>query len=195
MNAENEIGYSFGIVDGGTPLLAETLAGEPTGPTAFASLDWGMTPDVTARLDLRAGLEGQPAVALGLNGAYGDGLWAVTGARDRLGGFGGAVRVARRIGAQDLVLDLAQHGRDAGPGLPPVVREFAQVMTVSGQGRIGLGRLSLPWQARVQSGVLRRGGERHVAAMPRRWCCKLNMRPSLRSSPDRWLPRRPRLAT
>jgi hypothetical protein len=35
---------------------------------------------------------------------------------------------------------------------------------VSGQGRIGLGRLSLPWQARVQSGELRRGGQRHVAA-------------------------------
>lgn len=164
MNAENEIGYSFGIVDGGKPLLGETLAGEPAGPTAFASLDWGMAPDVTARLDVRAGTQGQPAVALGFNGALGGGLWALTGARDRAGGYGGALRLARRIGSQDLVLDLAQHGRDDGPGLPPQVREFAQVMTVSGQGRIGLGRLSLPWQARVQTGALRRGGERHIAA-------------------------------
>jgi hypothetical protein len=164
MNAENEVGFSFGIVDGGRPLLGETRAAEPAGPTAFASLDWGMTPDVTARLDLRAGTDGRPAAALGFNGALGGGLWALTGARDREGGFGGAVRLARRIGAQDMVIDLAQHGRDAGPGLPPVVREFARVTTVSGQGRIGFGRLSLPWQARVQSGTLRRGGERHVAA-------------------------------
>ncbi len=164
MNAENEIGYSFGMVDGGKPLLGETLSGEPAGPTAFASIDWGMTPDVTARLDLRAGTQGQPALALGLNGALGGGLWALTGARDRQGGYGGGLRLARRIGAQDLVLDLARHGRDDGPGLPPIVREFSQVTTVSGQGRIGLGRLSLPWQARVQSGALRRGGSREIAA-------------------------------
>lgn len=164
MNAENEVGYSFGVVDGGRPLLGDTLAGEPAGPTAFASVDWGMTSDVTARLDLRAGTEGQPAVALGFNGALGGGLWALTGARDREGGFGGAVRLARRIGAQDVTIDLAQHGRDDGPGLAPLLREFSHVMSASGQGRIGLGRLSLPWQARVQSGQLRRGGERHVAA-------------------------------
>jgi hypothetical protein len=164
MNAENEVDYTFGIVDGGRPLLGETLAGEPAGPTAFATADWGVTPDVTARLDLRAGMEGQPALALGLNGAHGGAVWAVTAARDRMGSVGGSLRLARRIGAQDIVFDLAQHGRDAGPGLPPLVREFDSVMTVSGQGRIGLGRLSLPWQARVQTGELRRGDARHVAA-------------------------------
>ncbi|MFY8047321.1 MAG: MSCRAMM family protein, partial [Erythrobacter sp.] len=162
MNGENEIGYSFGVVDGGKPLLGEVLAGEPAGPTAFASLDWGMSPALTARLDLRAGLSGAPAVALGFNGALGGGLWAVTGARDRLGGFGGAIRLARRIGAQDIVLDLARHGRDDGPGLPQPVREFSQVVSLGGQGRIGLGRLSLPWQARAISGQLRRGGERQA---------------------------------
>lgn len=164
MNAENEVGYSFGIVDGGRPLIGTTLAGEPAGPAAFASIDWGMAGDVTARLDVRAGTTGQPALALGLNGALGGGLWALTGARDRAGGVGAAVRLARRIGAQDLTFDLAQHGRDAGPGLPPQVREFARVMAVAGQGRIGLGRLSLPWQARFQSGALRRGGSREIAA-------------------------------
>jgi hypothetical protein len=164
MNAENEIGYSFGVVDGGRPLLGQVLAGEPAGPTAFASLDWGVSPAVTARLDLRAGLNGAPAAALGFNGALGGGLWAVTAARDRLGGFGGAIRLARRIGAQDITFDLAGHGRDDGPGLPQPVREFSKVVSLGGQGRIGLGRLSLPWQARALSGQLRRGGERQALA-------------------------------
>lgn len=164
MNAENEIGYSFGIVDGGRPLIGTSLASEAAGPAAFASIDWGFAAHATARLDVRAGTQGQPAVALGVNGALGGALWAVTGARDRMGGLGGAVRVARRIGAQDLTFDLAQHGRDDGPGLPPQVREFAQVASIAGQGRIGLGRLSLPWQARFQTGALRRGGSREVAA-------------------------------
>ncbi len=164
MNAENEIGYSFGIIDGGRPLIGASLAGEPAGPTVFASADWGLAPEVTARLDLRIGTDGRAAVALGANGALGGGLWALTGARDRAGGMGGAVRLARRIGAQDLTFDLAQHGRDAGPGLPPLVRDFDHVMTLGGQGRIGLGRLSLPWQARFQSGALRRGGRRETLA-------------------------------
>lgn len=164
MNAENEAGFSFGLVDGGRPLIGASLAGEPAGPTAFASADWGLAPEVTARLDLRAGTQGQPAAALGVNGALGTTLWALTGARDRAGGLGAAVRLARRIGAQDLTVDLARHGRDDGPGLPPLVREFDQVMTLGGQGRIGLGRLSLPWQARIQSGALRRGGRRETLA-------------------------------
>lgn len=164
MNAENEVGYSFGVVEGGRPLIGTTLASEPAGPAAFASIDWGVASAVTARLDLRAGTRGQPSVALGFNGALGGGLWALTGARDREGGLGGALRLARRIGAQDLTLDLARHGRDTGPGLPPQVREFAQLFAVSGQGRIGFGRLSLPWQARFQSGERRSGGSREVAA-------------------------------
>jgi len=165
MNAENEIGYSFGIVDGGRPLIGTSLAGEPAGPAAFASIDWGFAPEATARLDLRAGVQGQPSVAIGVNGALGGGLWALTGARDRTGGLGGAVRIARRIGSQDVTIDLARHGRDAGPGLAPLVREFSQVASLAGQGRIGLGRLSLPWQARFQTGALRRGGSRETAAV------------------------------
>lgn len=164
MNAENEVSYTVGLVDGGRPLLGETPTNEPIGPTAFASADWGVTPALTARLDLRASPGAAPALAIGFTGAHGGGLWALNAARDRLGGVGGALRLARRIGAQDIVFDLARHGRDAGPGLPPLVREFAQVMSVSGQGRVGLGRVSLPWQARVQSGQLRRGDTRHVAA-------------------------------
>ena len=163
MNAENEVDFAFGLVDGGRPLLGETLAEEPAGPAAFATLAWGVTPAMTARADLRAGLSGDPAVALGLNGSHGGALWAASFARDRLGTAGGALRLARRFGAQDFVFDLARHGRDAGPGLPPLVREFRDVASLSGQGRIGLGRLSLPWQARVQSGTLRRGDNRHVA--------------------------------
>lgn len=164
MNAENEVGYSFGIFDGGRPLIGASLMNEPAGPALFASLDYGLAPEVTARLDLRAGTRGAPALALGFNGSLAGGLWAVTGARDRLGGYGAALKIARRIGAQDIALDLARHGRDAGPGLPPLVREFASVMAVSGQGRIGLGRLSLPWQARYQAGTLRSGSTREVAA-------------------------------
>ncbi len=164
MNGENEVDYAFGVVDGGRPLLGDPLIATPAGPTAFATVGWGVTSDMTARLDLRAGLDGEPALALGLNGALAGGLWAATAVRDRVGSLGAAVRLARRVGAQDIVVDLAQHGDDDGPGLPPLVREFSQVVTVNGQGRIGLGRLSLPWQARVQSGELRRGDSRHVAA-------------------------------
>lgn len=164
MNAENEVDYTFGLVDGGRPLIGETLAGEPAGPTAFATVGWGVTPELTARADLRAGLDGAPALGLGLSGAHQGTLWTVSGARDRLGGLGGALRIARRIGAQDITFDLARHGRDDGPGLPPLVREFRSVASLAGQGRIGLGRLSLPWQVRVQSGTLRRGDARHVVA-------------------------------
>jgi len=164
MNAENEVGYSFGFVDGGRPLIGASLASEPAGPALFASLDYGLAPDVTARLDVRAGTRGAPAVALGFNGSLAGALWAVTGARDRLGGFGAGLKLARRVGAQDIAFDLARHGRDTGPGLPPLVREFAAVMTVSGQGRLGVGRLSLPWQARYQTGTLRSGETRAVAA-------------------------------
>jgi hypothetical protein len=164
MNAENTVEYAFGLIDGGRPLLGDALRAAPAGPAAFATLDWGVDERLTARLDLRGGLAGAPAAALSLNGAHGGALWSLTAARDRRGTLGAALRLARRIGAQDVVVDLARHGADDGPGLPPVVREFAQVMTLSGQGRIGLGRLSLPWQARVQSGALRRGEARHVAA-------------------------------
>jgi hypothetical protein len=164
MNGENEVGYSFGIIDGGRPLIGSSLAGEPAGPTAFATVDWGIAGEVTARLDLRAGTQGPPAVALGFNGSVGGGLWALTGARDREGSLGGALRLARRIGAQDLTFDLARHGRDDAPGLPAQVREFAQVLALTGQGRIGFGRLSLPWQARFQTGERRSGGSRQVAA-------------------------------
>ncbi len=164
MNAENEVGFTFGFVDGGRPLMGKALAAEPAGPSAFASIDYGLASDVTARLDLRAGMTGQPTVALGFNGSLGGGLWAVTGARDREGGLAAAMKLARRIGAQDVTFDLARHGRDTGPGVPPLVREFASVMAVSGQGRIGLGRLSLPWQARYQTGELRSGNTRQIAA-------------------------------
>jgi hypothetical protein len=164
MNAENEVDYTFGVIDGGRPLVGESLEGSAAGPAAFATIGWGVTPELTARADLRVGLGSAPALGLGLSGAHGGALWSLSAARDRVGSFGGAFRLARRIGAQDIVLDVARHGRDAGPGLPPLVREFRNVMTVSGQGRVGLGRLSLPWQARAQSGTLRRGDERHVTA-------------------------------
>jgi hypothetical protein len=192
MNAENEVGYSFGFLDGGRPLIGQSLASEPAGPGLFASVDYGLAPSVTARLDVRAGLRETPAVALGFNGSLGGTLWAVTGARDRLGSYGAALKLARRIGAQDISFDLAKHGRDTGPGLPPLVREFAGVMAVSGQGRIGLGRLSLPWQARYQSGELRSGSTRQVAAarivlpMPE-WQANLAIG-AVREGADGWLP-------
>ncbi|MFO6448600.1 hypothetical protein ACLBKU_15805 [Erythrobacter sp. NE805] len=168
MNPENEVGYSFGFVDGGRPLVpAGAAAGttsEPAGPAAFATFDYGLSGAVTARLDMRVGTRGEPAVAVGLNGALGGGLWAVTGARDREGGLAGALRLARAFGSQDLSFDLARYGRDTGPGAPPQAREFEGLLALSGQGRIGLGRLSLPWQARYQAGALRSGGTREVAA-------------------------------
>jgi hypothetical protein len=79
-------------------------------------------------------------------------------ARDTEGALAAALRLARRFGSQDVVFDLAKHGSDDGPGLPPQVREFEDLIALEGRGRIGVGRFSLPWQLRAQS-AKRRGGE------------------------------------
>lgn len=163
MNAENEVDYAIGFIDGGMPLFGAAPTRVASGAAAFGTLGWGVAPALTARLDLRAPTVGSPALALGLHGAHGGGLWAATMARDSLGGLAGALRLARRLGSQDLVIDLARHGRDAGPAQPPLVREFANLAAVNGQGRVALGRLSLPWQVRLQSAT-RRGGDPHQSA-------------------------------
>lgn len=165
MNAENEVDYAVGFVDGGVPLFGAAPVRAASGGAAFATLGWGVAPALTARLDIRAPLAASPAVALGLHGAHGGGLWAATVARDSLGGTAGAVRLARRLGSQDVVIDFARHGRDAGPAQPPQVREFADLAAISGQGRLALGRLSLPWQVRLQSATQRSGDRQQSAAL------------------------------
>jgi hypothetical protein len=165
MHAENELEYSIGLIDAGTPLLGETVGRTPAGPAAFASVGYGLANDVTARLDLRAPLAGdRPALALGLNGAKWGGLWAASVARDSQGSLGAAMRLARRFGSQDVVFDLAKHGRDDGVHLPGLVREFSGLVSLEGQGRIGLGKLSLPWQLRLRSAQRRSGGEQQSLA-------------------------------
>jgi hypothetical protein len=164
MNAENELDYAFGLIDGGTSLIGAAPNRTASGAAGFATIGLGLDPDLTARLDLRAPLAGTPAFSFGLHGAHAGGLWAATLARDSRGSLGGAVRIARRLGAQDLVLDLARHGRDAGPAQPPLVREFADLAAISGQGRLALGRHSLPWQLRLQSGTRRGGGQQQMLA-------------------------------
>lgn len=164
MNAENEVDYSFGMIDGGTPLFGAAPNQTPSGAAGFATLGWGVAPSLTARLDLRAPLAGTPALSMGLRGAHAETLWAATLARDSQGGIGAALRMARRIGANDLQLDLARHGRDNGPAQPPLVREFADLMALGGQGRLALGRHSLPWQMRLQSATRRSGGQQQTLA-------------------------------
>jgi hypothetical protein len=85
-------------------------------------------------------------------------------ARDEAGGLAGAVRLARRLGAQDLVVDWAHHGRATGPALPAQVREFSDIATISGQGRLPLGRFSLPWQLRLSTANRRTGGDQQAIA-------------------------------
>jgi hypothetical protein len=167
MNAENEVEYAFGLVDGGTPVFGPPVEGailEPSGPAAFATLDWGVSPWLTARLDLRMVQGNGPALALGMEGELAGGLWAGTLARQGEGGLVGAVRLARRFGASDLVFDLADYGREADPAAPLPARENRRLMAIEGQGRIGLGRLSLPWQVRLQSAGLRSGREEQSVA-------------------------------
>jgi hypothetical protein len=164
MNAENEIDYTIGVIDGGAPLIGTAPNRAASGSAAFASLGWGVAPSLTARLDLRAPPGGDPALAIGLHGAFGRLLWAATGARDSLGGSGFALRLASRLGAQDLVLDLARHGQDAGPQQAPQVRQFASLAGLNVQGRLPMGRLSLPWQMRLETATLRTGGQQQKVA-------------------------------
>lgn len=164
MNAENEVDYAFGLVDGGRPLIDGATGRAVAGPTAYGTIGWGMTRAVTARFDVRASLDGEVRAALGMHGALAGTLWAATVARDGDGDFGGSLRLARRIGAQDLRIDLARHGGADDPDLPPLVRQFSQVAAIEGQGRFGLGRLSLPWQLRYQAGTLRNGETQQIVA-------------------------------
>lgn len=164
MNAENEIDYAVGFVDGGTPLLGASNARLPSGAAAFATAGLGLAPNLTARVDVRAPLAGNPAVAVGLHGAHAETLWAATVARDEAGGLAGAVRLARRLGSQDIVIDWVHNGRGAGPALPGPVREFSDIATISGQGRLPLGRFSLPWQLRLTSANRRLGGDQQAIA-------------------------------
>jgi hypothetical protein len=167
MNAENEIEYSFGFVDGGRPVLGEPeeQARLPlTGPTAFATLDWGVSQQLTARMDLRVTQGREPALALGMEGSLGGGLWAGTLARTSAGDLAAAVRLARRFGSSDFVFDFSRHGGESDPAAPAVVRDNEQIIALEGQGRLGFGQLSLPWQVRAESATLRGGREQQAIA-------------------------------
>lgn len=165
MNAENEVDYAIGFIDGGMPLVGAREPRNSSGGAAFATMGVGLAPTLTARMDLRAPLAGDPAVSLSLHGSLDGSLWAMTMARDSRAGWAGALRLARRFGSQDVVVDVARHGRDAGPAQPPQVREFAELAGISGQGRLALGRLSLPWQVRAQTATRRSGGGQQTLAM------------------------------
>jgi hypothetical protein len=167
MNAENAIEYTFGVVEPGMPVIGGAIDGAiAAAPAAFATVDWGVSSALTARLDLRTGSEGaEPAVALGMEGELAGGLWATTLAHSPEGGLAGALRLARRFGTTDIVFDLARHGRErSDPAAPALVRELSEYMALEGQGRIGLGPLSLPWQLRAQSGTLHGGRRRQAVA-------------------------------
>lgn len=168
MNAENEVEYAFGFVDGGRPLFGppdERNSLPAAGPSAFATLDWGVSSQLTARMDLRMAPGAPPALALGMEGQVAGGLIAGTLARSGSGDLAGAVRLARRFGPSDFVFDLARHGGgESDPLAPASVRDNRQIVALEGQGRIGLGRLSLPWQLRAQSATLRGGREQQQLA-------------------------------
>jgi hypothetical protein len=164
MNSENEVDYSIGFVDGGQPVWGIAPVRGRSGGAGFASLGWGLGPALTARLGLRAPLAGDPALSIGLHGAHAGTLWAATLARDGAGGLGGALRLARRLGGADLLFDAARHGRDIGPAQTPLVRELASLASLSSQGRLALGRFSLPWQVRLQSAQRRDGGNQQTIA-------------------------------
>ena len=158
MNAENEIDYAIGFVDGGTPFIVGQATALPTGMAGFATIGWGVSRALTARIDVRATASDNPALALGLNGTLAGGLFAATLARDASGAPAGAARLARRVGSTDLILDLASNGRAAGPSVPALSRQFSSLAALKARGQLALGRYSLPWQIALQAGDLRAGG-------------------------------------
>jgi len=167
MNAENEVEYAFGFVDSGRPLFGpagERAAMAPLGPSAFATLDWGVSSQVTARMDLRMAPGGPTALALGMEGQLAGGLVAGTLARMGSGDLAGAVRMARRFGDSDFVFDLARHGQTSDPWAPASVRDNLQIVAIEGQGRIGFEQLSLPWQLRAEAATLRGGRKQQQIA-------------------------------
>jgi hypothetical protein len=143
LNPENETSYTVGFVEGGVPVLGPR-ANVTAPPTAFASVEHGLGPALSTRLDVRVSgdtLAGSAALNASLLGGYGSLIAASNGH-----GVAVAARAARRVGGTDVTLTLAEHGGTPGPDAPPDVREFRRLARLQANGRLPLGRRSVQTQ-------------------------------------------------
>lgn len=158
LNPENETHWTFGLVQPGRPLLGPVEA--PGGRTAvFAGVERGLTPAVTARLDVRAPLEGgRPSASAGLHAGLLGGFGSLLVASDGHGRPPIAIRAGRRFGATELRLDLADFGSAPADTAPAQQREIARIAGLSVVTRLALGKRSIPVQLGLSRAATRSGG-------------------------------------
>ncbi len=154
LNPENETSYTIGFVEGGVPVLGPR-ANVTTPPTAFASVEHGLGPALSTRLDVRVSgdtLAGSAALNASLLGGYGSLIAASNGRSVAV-----AARAARRVGGTDLTLTLADHGGSPDRDAPPDVREFRRLARLQANGRLPFGRRSVQTQLALGFGEDRNG--------------------------------------
>lgn len=158
LNPENETHWTLGLVQPGRPLFgaAETPGAKAA---AFAGVERGLTPSLTARLDVRVPLAGgRPALSAGLHAGLLGGFGSLLVASDGHGRPPVALRASRRLGATELRLDLAEFGDAPGETAPAQQREFARMAGLSALTRIPFGRRSMPVQLSLSRAEIRSGG-------------------------------------
>lgn len=157
LNPENETSVTVGLIEPDRPLLGPARAPRRTA-AAFASVEHGLSPALTARIDLRAPLGGgAPGVSGGLHAGLLGGLVSLLVASDGQGRPPLALRAGRRFGTADLRIDFADHGSAPSPDAPADVREFARAASLSLGARLPLGRRSAPVQLLLSRAETRAG--------------------------------------
>lgn len=127
LHPENEVEYSFGVIQSGRPLFGPELDDVVPGSFAIAGLGIGITPTLSGAVDVRAPLGGgAPAATVGLHAALLGGYGSVL-----VGGDGGgqptvALAAARRFGRLNASLALSDNGDFDPLYAPDEVRNVAR---------------------------------------------------------------------
>jgi hypothetical protein len=159
LNPENEFIYLTGIVDSGVPLFGPPAPTQTAiGGFAFATLEHGLAGGVSARLDMRAPLDGTTAaLAAGVHAALFGGFGSLLVASDGRGRPAVALRGVRQLGRANVKFDVADYGDLTGPMRPGAANDFAREFGISAETRVGLRRYSLPLLIGWRRGIERRG--------------------------------------